>query len=60
MNRFTNDNPFAPWNGIERDNPFKPWNGIDRNDPFAPWNDPFGRDHTGRYREYDERDRGAW
>jgi len=60
MNRFTNDNPFAPWNSIERDNPFKPWNGPDRNDPFAPWNDPFGRDHTGRYREYDEHNRGGW
>ena len=60
MNRFENDNPFAPWNGIDRDNPFKPWNGPDRSNPFAPWNNPFGHDSTGRYREYDEHDRSCW
>lgn len=53
MSRFVNDDPFAPWNGIDRDNPFAPWNCGNQNDPFAPWNDPFGHDHSGRFREYD-------
>lgn len=50
---YTNNDPFAPWNGYDKDNPFKPWNGPDRDNPFAPWNNPFGHDSTGRYGEYD-------
>ena len=50
---YKNDNPFEPWNGIDKDNPFRPWNEpMKKDDPFACWNDPFG---WGRYRkEVDE------
>lgn len=44
-----NDDPFAPWNGINRDSPFAPWNDpMKRDNPFTAWNNPFGR---GRYEE---------
>jgi len=44
-----NDNPFEPWNGMDKDNPFAPWNNpIKKDDPFACWNNPFGH---GKYRE---------
>ncbi len=42
MSRPLNDDPFQPWNGIERDNPFAPHNGPDADNPFKPWNSPFG------------------
>lgn len=41
--RLENNNPFEPWNGINRDNPFAPWNDpTKRDNPFAAWNNPFG------------------
>ena len=48
-----NNNPFEPWNGINRDNPFAPWNDpMKKDDPFAAWNDPFG---SGRHRDESDR-----
>lgn len=44
-----NDNPFEPWNGIQKDDPFAPWNDPQKaEDPWACWNDPFGH---GKYEE---------
>lgn len=36
MGRFIDNDPRAPWNGVDRDNPFAPWNNGHQNDPFAP------------------------
>lgn len=49
MNKLKNNNPFEPWNGVDKNNPFAPWNDITkRNNPFACWNNPFG------YGEYED------